>query len=981
MPIPQTVILNAYQGIPGIGVPTGGTSGQVLAKASSTPYDTKWVDVAGTSVTSFNGRTGAVVPTSGDYTATLVGATTIGAAIFGLTNPSAITFLRMNADNTASALSASAFRTAIGAGTGDGDMTLAGVQTVTGAKSFNSTKLILNGSTSGTTTLNSAATAGTSVLTLPAGTGTLLSTISAVTVAQGGTGATTLTGYVKASGTSAMTAAATVPYADLSGVGDMATQSSNAVSISGGAALFTNNQLGINDTAVNAGIMFGVVNTHTAFRTLTFDLSNANRTLTIPANATISGSNTGDQTITLTGDVTGSGTGSFAATIANNAVTLAKMATQASLTVLGNATGGSAVPTAMSASTTKTLLAITNTDVSGLGTMSTQNANAVTISGGSITGITDLAVADGGTGASTAAGARTNLGLGTMAVQDASAVAITGGTITGLGSAIPVASGGTGAVTHTSGNYLKGAGTSAITSVATIPNTDITGLGTMSTQAASAVAITGGTINGTTIGATTATIGLFTTIGATGVASFADGTVSLPSLAFTSDPDTGIYRVSANVLGLTAGGVQVAQFTTTGTYATAIIAGVAISRGAATSPPIATNLAVGNTTMTGNTTGFSNTAYGHNCLDLNSTGGQITAVGYTAGRYVKGDNNAAFGYAALTGNSGGTTTGTANAAFGAASLNKVTTGTENMGVGYGAGFNLTTGSQNCCIGAYALFSATANNYNTAVGESALIYIAGSTSGNTAIGYFAGAYYATATNLTDATDSIFIGRATRAAAATGTNEIVIGINVAGLGSNTTAIGNSSTTATTLYGQVTSDYSTPAFLTPSGKTNTGFLQVSGKTSGALKITTADATAQTLTISAAAQTTGAATITIPDAAGSARTFATLTNTQTFTNKTYSAPILTGDVVADKTITAGGTTGAQTINKTMGSVNFAAAATSLVVTNSLVATTSIIIATVATNDTTMFGVKVVAASGSFTIYANAAATAETRVNFIVLN
>ena len=49
--------------------------------------------------------------------------------------------------------------------------------------------------------------------------------------------------------------------------------------------------------------------------------------------------------------------------------------------------------------------------VLGLGTVATQDANNVIITGGSVTGITDLAVSDGGTGASTATGAQSGLGL------------------------------------------------------------------------------------------------------------------------------------------------------------------------------------------------------------------------------------------------------------------------------------------------------------------------------------------------------------------------------------------------------------------------------------------------------------------------------------------------------------------------------------------------------------------------------------------
>lgn len=90
-------------------------------------------------------------------------------------------------------------------------------------------------------------------------------------------------------------------------------------------------------------------------------------------------------------------------------------------------------------------------------------------------------------------------------------------------------------------------------------------------------------------------------------------------------------------------------------------------------------------------------------------------------------------------------------------------------------------------------------------------------------------------------------------------------------------------------------------------------------------------------------------------------------------------GGISFNKTVTPPGTTGAQTINNPTGTVNFAAGASTLVVTNSLVAVGSIIMLTLGTVDTTMKSAVAVAGAGSFTITANAAATAETIVNFTV--
>lgn len=223
---------------------------------------------------------------------------------------------------------------------------------------------------------------------------------------------------------------------------------------------------------------------------------------------------------------------------------------------------------------------------SNLGTVTT-----VVINGGTITGITDITVADGGTGASTASGARTNLGLviGTdvqaydAGLADIAGLAVTDGNIiVGDGTNWVAESGATArtslglaigtnvqawdadldtiaGLAKTDSNFIVGNGTAWVVESGATARTSL-GLGSIATQAASAVAITGGTINGTTIGATTAAAGTFTSLTASGAASVgslsSSGAVSGTSLTSTGAiSGTGITGTSLNITGTTVTGV------------------------------------------------------------------------------------------------------------------------------------------------------------------------------------------------------------------------------------------------------------------------------------------------------------------------------------------------------------------------------------------------------------------------------------------
>jgi hypothetical protein len=148
-------------------------------------------------------------------------------------------------------------------------------------------------------------------------------------------------------------------------------------------------------------------------------------------------------------------------------------------------------------------------------------------------------------------------------------------------------------------------------------------------------------------------------------------------------------------------------------------------------------------------------------------------------------DNTRIGFNALSSN----TTGSNNTASGYEALLSNTNGNSNTANGFSAGRSNTSGSNNVFIGNQSLVGNTTGNLNTAIGNNAGRFIQDGITVNTI------------TN-----NSVFLGANSRSLGNNESNQIVIGHNAIGKGSNTATIGNSSIISTHLSGNIHASKST-------------------------------------------------------------------------------------------------------------------------------------------------------------------------------
>jgi hypothetical protein len=383
-------------------------------------------------------------------------------------------------------------------------------------------------------------------------------TVSSVAVSGGTTGLTTSGGPITTAGT--ITLAGTLAVAN-GGTGVTTSTGTTNVVLSNSPTLVSpalgtpSALVGTNITGTASGLTAGNVTTNA---NLTGDVTSVGNATSIAAGVIVNADINASAAIVDTKLATIS-----TALKVSNSATTATNANTASAIVARDASGNFSAGTITASLTGNASTVTTNAnltgDVTSVGNVATvPNATVISkvltgyVSGAGTVAATDsilqaiqklngnAAASANLTGAVTSVGTATSLGSFTSAQLLA---AVTGET-------------GTGAVVFGTSPTLV---TPALGTPASGVVTNLTGTASIN-------------INGT-VGATTATTGAFTTLSATGVATFAAGTVALPSITTSGDTNTGVYFPAADTVGITAGGTQRGAFSSTGLAVTGNITG------------------------------------------------------------------------------------------------------------------------------------------------------------------------------------------------------------------------------------------------------------------------------------------------------------------------------------------------------------------------------------------------------------------------
>ena len=484
-------------------------------------------------------------------------------------------------------------------------------------------------------------------------------------------------------------------------------------------------------SVVSANGVSGSVATATTTPAITLTLGAITPT-SVAASGTVTGSNlsgtnTGDQTITLTGDVTGSGTGSFATTIAANAVTYAKMQQVGAARLLGNGSGATANVAEVSlgstlAFSTNVLLtqAMTGDVTTPINSFSTTiAANAVTlakfqqISTGSLLGRSTAAtgnveVITVGSGLTLSGGTLSATAGGTGTVTNVSVVSANGvsGTVSNstttpaitltLGSIAPTQI-NAGGLIQTSGNISAGgtitgsnlSGTNTGNQTITLTG-DISGSGT-------------GSFN-TTLVPGTVTLAKMATLSANSIIGNNSGSSATPQALSVTSVTAMLNTVTSTVKGLVPAYPNNSSFYFAGDGTWTAFPATNLTNAVILFPTFSTRNRIqpqGDAIVGLSVQGFSASHTAH-MQDWQTSNGTVRSYVSAAGRHSASLNGV-----------------TANEYFGEGAGSSLTTGGSSTGIGYFALGVATSGVENTAVGAQTLFANTTGNYNTAVGANAL----------------------------------------------------------------------------------------------------------------------------------------------------------------------------------------------------------------------------------------------------------------------